>query len=135
MKVLQVMRVRRYRCGYEVRTELVESPCKEDAPLEMQIAYTPNGDYIGSPVRASRLVRDRGIQPQLSSPDNSVCSIGYSVKDGKWYGWSHRAIYGFRVGSTCKKGNCHYTPEKGAWTAKTMADAKQMAIDFANGVS
>lgn len=141
--------------------------------------------------------------------------VGFSPKDEKWYGWSHRAIYGFTVGSTCKKGDCHYTastpeemiddhaeffadiseesaaqhraecqiledrsgiriltapikvkastmetiendldnvdelPEvnlfedscyiikcgKGEWTAKTMEDAKQMAIDFNEGVS
>jgi hypothetical protein len=69
----------------------------------------------------------------------SVCCIGFSSKDGKWYGWSHRAIFGFKIGSTCKKGDCHYTPKssggKGAWKAKTIADARQMAIDFAEGVS
>lgn len=127
--------------------------------------------------------------------------VGYSPKEKKWYGWSHRAIYGFTIGSTCKKGDCHYkgrnleeqkeaainfwkdkyktnvrcvgiTENKegeqyfqikwdysdlvqnkklkeeisgtlhhikptglGEWTAKTMEDAKQMAIDFNEGVS
>lgn len=141
--------------------------------------------------------------------------VGFSPKDNKWYGWSHRAIYGFNVGSTCKKGDCHFVadnpeeliddhanffadisaesvqnhrnecqilpdrsgirilttpitlpvasisnlaegledidclPEemifkddfytiecgKGEWVAKTMEDAKQMAIDFNSGVS
>ncbi len=126
--------------------------------------------------------------------------VGFSLKDGKWYGWSHRAIYGFKVGSACNKGDCHYkgsdlkeqedaaigfwtdehhknvrcdgvveqdnekyfdikwnysgdVPNKklrntisgnlhhikdlgrGEWTAKTMEDAKQMAIDFNEGVS
>jgi hypothetical protein len=37
--------------------------------------------------------------------------VGFSPKDKKWYGWSHRAIYGFEIGSTCKKGDCHYTPK------------------------
>jgi len=37
--------------------------------------------------------------------------VGFSPKDSKWYGWSHRAIYGFEIGSTCKKGDCHYTPK------------------------
>ena len=36
--------------------------------------------------------------------------VGFSPKDGKWYGWSHRAIYGFEIGSTCKEGDCHYQP-------------------------
>ena len=126
--------------------------------------------------------------------------VGFSPKDGKWYGWSHRAIYGFEIGSTCKKGDCNYkgsdiqeqkdaairfwenddyrnvrcdgiveqdgekffdikweylsaTPNKklhgttggsmhhikslgrGEWTAKTLDDAKQMAVDFNEGVS
>lgn len=34
--------------------------------------------------------------------------VGYSPKEDKWYGWSHRAIYGFEIGSTCKRGDCHY---------------------------
>jgi hypothetical protein len=126
--------------------------------------------------------------------------VGFSPKDGKWYGWSHRAIYRFTIGSTCKRGDCHYRPVdkddflldmvrfwedeyklnvkgehcvqggvagvyvtweyntkvpnekargtisgvfnpypeefgRGEWTAQTMADAKQMAIDFCEGVS
>lgn len=126
--------------------------------------------------------------------------VGFSPKENKWYGWSHRAIYGFTIGSTCKKGNVHYiasnlkemeedairfyqneyyknvrsegvveeggdkyfqikweytddTPNKkvkgttggaksyigefgrGEWTAKTMEDAKQMAIDFCRNIS
>jgi len=141
--------------------------------------------------------------------------VGFSPKENKWYGWSHRAIYGFTIGSTCKKGSCYYvpaTPEeliegyagfyrdiseesylqhksecqtlddrsgirilpaprkipivsnenelmdaidgelilpeedisggpyiikcgRGEWTAKTLDDAKQMAIDFNEGVS
>lgn len=135
---------------------------------------------------------DREITEELTH------GVGYSPKEKKWYGWSHRAICGFEIGSTCKKGDCHYraaniedeleaaeifwsdenhrytkahlgrngdiyveweyeetTPNKnlrntiggcnwdydkknfgrGEWIAETMADAKQMAIDFNAGVS
>ena len=137
MKVLKVLSVRHYKCGYELRKEIVE--VEGNDPLEWTMAYTPNGDYIGDPKTAHRLVAKRGIQPIKASDTNGVCSIGYSVKDGKWYGWSHRALYGFKVGSTCKKGDCHYVPRrhggKGSWTAKTIVDAKRMALDFAEGVS
>lgn len=34
--------------------------------------------------------------------------VGFSPKENKWYGWSHRAIFGFGIGSTCKKGDCGY---------------------------
>ena len=132
--------------------------------------------------------------------DSLTHGVGYSPKTKEWFGWSHRAIYGFSIGSTCKKGDCHYigaTLEdqeqeaitfwaedyhlntnslgivqhagqdcfhikweysdtipneklrgtsvsqlhhvkplgKGEWVAKTMEDAKQMAIDFNAGVS
>ena len=100
-----------------------------------------------------KYLADREIIEQLTH------GVGFSPKDNNWYGWSHRAIYGFNIGSTCKKGDCHYiadTPEnidslpevnlfegeyyikkcgRGEWIAKTMEDAKQMAIDFNKGVS
>lgn len=133
-------------------------------------------------------------------------TIGFSESEQKWYGWSHRAVFGFGIDSKIKKGDCAYqaanindfmqaqlefwgkcsagymtnekveviydkikskytrvlvtadytdtvpneslrgtkyehfsdVPEsfgKGEWTAKTIEDAKQMAIDFAEGVS
>ena len=131
--------------------------------------------------------------------------VGFSPTHGKWYGWSHRAIFGFAIGSTCGKGDCHFVPSskeefnakqlefwssdyhektwceegngktedhlgvrgvfinwvyndkvpnvklrgtkssnfypypekfgRGEWTAMTMEDAKQMAMDFNEGVS
>lgn len=141
-----------------------------------------------------KFLADREITDELTH------GVGYSPKDKKWYGWSHRAIFGFEVGSTCEKGNCHYNgnseedrleaalefwrdidhvdvrcegiitrgkdkyydlkweytdlvPNKslhgttggshhfitplgrGEWVAETMEDAKQMAIDFNEGVS
>lgn len=138
-----------------------------------------------------RFLADRDICEQLSH------GVGFSQKNNKWYGWSHRAICGFTIGSTCKKGDCHYKaaniedeleaaisfwssedhkrttarilddgkivveweysdkvknkkirntlcsveldydPEfgRGEWTAETLEDAKQMAIDFNKGVS
>jgi len=139
-----------------------------------------------------QFLADREITDELTR------GVGFSPKENKWYGWSHRAIFGFGIGSTCKKGDCHYraaniedeieaaerfwdeeshewtkaelkdngtihvsweygalTPNKklhntiggcdwhydpnnfgrGEWVAKTMEDAKQMAIDFNEGVS
>jgi len=156
-----------------------------------------------------KYLAERGITDELTH------GVGFSPKDNKWYGWSRRAIYGFEIGSTCVKGDCHFVadnPEemiddyanffadidqkiadkhraecsilpdrsgilinheghvlpvamdmeeafksiksgielpkeriligtsiqkcgRGTWTAKTMEDAKQMAIDFNEGVS
>ena len=137
---------------------------------------------------------ERDITVQLTH------GTGYSPKRREWFGWSHRAICGFKIGSTCHKGDCHYigasleeqeeeairfwkdenhlnttcegiieedgerffeitwtyneaVPNKklrgqiggtrhhigplgkGEWTAETWMDAKQMAIDFNEGVS
>jgi len=52
-----------------------------------------------------KYLADREITKELTH------GVGFSPKDNKWYGWSHRAIYGFEVGSTCKKGDCHYVPK------------------------
>ena len=135
----RILRERVNKFGYVLRRELVENPCIGEKPIDWTMVYTPNGEYIGAPKDADYLTRVKGIFPQISSPENSVCSIGFSAKDGKWYGWSHRAIFGFKIGSKCRKGDCHYIPRrhggKGEWLAKTVADAKQMAIDFASSVS
>jgi len=50
--------------------------------------------------------------------------------DRKWYGWSHRAVYGFKVGDKIKKGDVIYKGHE-----YTIKDAKQAAIDFADEVS
>src|SRR5690606_8505321 len=36
--------------------------------------------------------------------------IGFNPKEQKWYGWSHRAVYGFGIGSECKQGHSGYEP-------------------------
>jgi len=77
----------------------------------MKSAYTfPDGYYIGGPKDAYNLCARRGIKPQLRTDNSKTCSIGFCDKESKWYGWSHRAIYGFGIGSTVKKGNCGYSP-------------------------
>ena len=52
----------------------------------------------------------RGITEQFHSPKHKVACVGFNPTANKWYGWSHRAIYGFTEGSTCKRGDCHYVP-------------------------
>ena len=64
-----------------------------------------------------KFLADREIIKELTH------GVGFSPRDNKWYGWSHRAIYGFGVGSTCKKGDCHYR-------AKNEQDEIEAAIKF-----
>lgn len=63
-------------------------------------------------------------------------SIGFSEKEQKWYGFSHRAICGFKVGDKCKGDlglGDDYTFKEGD-ILKTLDDCKQRAIDFAKSV-
>ena len=116
-------------------------------------ARNKEGDYIGDIKRAESLCDVHGIAPEKASDENEVCSIGFSETEQKWYGWSHRAWYGFGIGDIVEEGDC--TASSG-WTedyisehfpdgdpavlpigfeAKTLDDAKRMAIAFASSVS
>lgn len=172
-----------------------------DGETTMRAAVNAAGNYIGDEETAQYLCDERGIAPEIGTPGNSVCSIGFNEAEQKWYGWSHRAMFGFGVGSTVKKGDCGYVPVdwpdflddaerfwrgdnhlhvtatrgvddqglecahvaweydkavpnkklrstisgtvmyppaewgRGEWTAATLDDAKQMAVDFADSVS
>ena len=136
--------------GYEVRTELHDNPDQAYPPIEMKSAYTKQGKYIGDPATAKILCVDNQIKPELITPEHNVCSIGFCENDQKWYGWSHRAIYGFQVGDVVKEGDCCASS---GWTeeylkthkddkilpvgfkAKTEEDCKKLAIAFASSVS
>ena len=166
-----VLSKKRYKAGYEVREELSPTnfeavPIGETDKNTQEIidfindhkgehvivksAYTPTGHYIGNPKTARFLIIRRGIKPELADPSHKVCSIGFCEKDQKWYGWSHRAIFGFGIGDIVKEGDC--TTNSG-WTdeylkeypeddislpigfqAKDLVDAKRMALAFASSV-
>lgn len=53
--------------------------------------------------------------------------------DGKWYGWSHRALYGFKSGDKVKAGDVCYSGKD--FIIKDEADAKRQAERFAKSVS
>lgn len=166
--------VRKDQAGYEIWREqsrlpnytamsLDEKPETEDVSeliqeiegasgqtVTMEVAYTPSGQYIGTPKVATFLCNKRGIAPQTPTQDGKVCCIGFSDKDQKWYGWSHRAIYGFKVGDVAAEGDCvcssgwtdaylaEHPEDDGrlpvGFEAKTLADAKRMAVAFAESV-
>lgn len=61
-------------------------------------------------------------------------SIAFSEKEGKWYGWSHRAIYGFGVGHTVKDNGDDMPMSMAGKTAKIIEDTNKMAIAFSKEV-
>lgn len=140
MTATQVLNVRKYKVGYEIRTELVDPEFENtDELMEMKTAYTPDGKYIGKSKWAHWLCHKRGIKPELRTPTSNVCSIGHSEKDNKWYGWSHRAIVGFGIGDKIfeEEYGDENTPfiNHGSVPIVTMADARKSASNFAKYVS
>ena len=120
-----------------------------EKPTFMASLCTQEDGYIGSIDSLTKFILENGIIPE-GEKDFKVCSYGKSVKDGKWYGWSHRAIHGFQIGDEVKEGDCcassGYTddylkehPEENkalpiGFIAKTEEDSKKMAIAFAESV-
>jgi len=149
VNVTEVIRERKYKAGYVVRDEYWDS--FGEKTLMKRMAYTPNGDWIGTSKEAHRLVVKYGIAPEKIRQTDCICSIGFSERDQKWYGWSHRAMCGFGIGDVVKEGDCtamsgwtaeylSQHPEEDmslpvGFTAKTLDDAKRMAIAFADSVS
>jgi hypothetical protein len=88
-----------------------------------------------------RLAQRFGIeQREKRTSTSQVCSIGFSPGKKKWYGWSHRAVYGYGVGDKAFPDPKSFPgldhPPKKEWaTIKTMDQAKQAAKNFAAYVS
>jgi hypothetical protein len=143
----EVLSVRNYKAGYQVRTERLTD--NVNPPVTLRTAYTPDDEYIGTSRWAYRLCKVRGIKPEIR-PGGFVCSIGFSEQAQKWYGWSHRALFGFSIGDTVEEGDCcassgwtdEYLEEHPeadmrlpvGFEAKTLDDARKMAIAFASSV-
>jgi hypothetical protein len=120
-----------------------------DTPIEA--AYSAkDGGYVGE-WKDARWLHEKGIAPEIRPGScGSVCSIGFCDREQKWYGWSHRALYGFGIGDVVEKGSCcassGWTDEYLAehpeadeslpvgFKAETLDDAKRMAEAFAEGV-
>lgn len=98
----------------EIVTALEGIAEKARHPAEMETCYTTDGDWIGDPDTAKYLCEDRGIYPVHADeiPKGALipCSVGFCEREQKWYGWSHRAIFGFGILSVVKRGDCAYQP-------------------------
>lgn len=130
----ELISIRKYKAGYEIRYELWEH-FSTTKPTPMKSAYTPKGEYIGSSATAHYLCVKRNITPTLKTSKSNVCSIGFCSPEQKWYGWSHRAIYGFGVGDVINNDDVVASVFPIGYKIKTIEDAKKVAIAFADGVS
>ncbi len=102
----------------------VPFPAKKDDPA--MVHNKPGG------ISCERLDEKKDFKKQHGIEEVS-CGLGWSEKEQKWYGWSHRAIHGFGVGD--KAMECYPSGNKEGKKCKTLEDCKQAAIAFANSVS
>ena len=76
-----------------------------------------------------------GIIGEKRTPTSTVNSFGKSKYTGEYFGWSHRAVAGFKVGDTVKPDTCGNIKPGKEWIIKTEDEARQQAIAFAKEVS
>jgi len=133
MGAKKVLKVRNYTAGYMVVTYLMgkeEHGATRD--WEHEVAFSIDGVYLGLKKDAHYLMVKRGIIPMKRDFMRMNASIGFSPKEGKWYGWSHRAIFGFKPGMVGKKGHIGIKP---GHRLKNWVEARQAAERFAQEVS
>jgi hypothetical protein len=112
----------------------------DDEPVNLESAYTHYGDYIGNPDMAKFICDKMKILPQLACEGDNICTIGFCPDDGKWYGWSHRAIVGFRIGDRLfeqdypEANDDTLFTEYGDKVIVNRKEAKQAAINFADSI-
>jgi hypothetical protein len=111
---------------------------QEPQSSKMIAARNKVGDYIGDKDMANFLAK-HGIAAELNCDDHDVCSIGWSERGQKYFGWSHRAIIGFGIGDMIFEEDFECdddTPfvKHGRRRIETKEDAKLAAKNFAEYV-
>lgn len=108
---------------------------ENNAPKAKLLRYADKGDR-------DKYFKEHGIKPQKADPSHSACSIGFSEKEQKWYGWSHRAMCGFGIGHKVKEGDCGADGwaegQKGikpGFVCETIDDCEKVARAFARSVA
>lgn len=85
---------------------------------------------------ASNEVTELGCYKDFNPESTDVACFGFSETEQKWYGWSHRAFFGFGIGHVAKRGDIGVgdgnIPD--GFEVKTLDDAKKCAITFAKNI-
>lgn len=86
-----------YHKAMKALCDYVDTWCARRGWMISCVALDGSMAYVGNLRTAYFLYVERGIAPELRTDKQKVCSVGYCKREGKWYGWSHRAIYGFNT--------------------------------------
>lgn len=111
---------------YDVFKQMVQIGDTPSDTMEMTSVKSKAGDYAGDVSDVKAFFDKRGIAPELRDPQANVCSIGWSEKEQKYYGWSHRAFHGYGIGDKSFDGR---------HTIETKEQARESASAFAEDVS
>lgn len=84
----------------------------DEVPMKMHVAYTKceKNFYLGNLKTAQFITEEMGITEQLQ-PVNGVdgtVAVGFNPTTQQWFGWSHRAIASFEIGTQVAKGDCAF---------------------------
>lgn len=124
------------------------------SPVHFIDYCTKDRHYIASvnDTEHVQFLLEHGINPEPALPSSNVCSIGFSQKEQRWYGWSHRTWASFNIGDAVDSDDhvcatsgwteeyLRMHPEKDVvlpvgFTARTLEDARKMAVAFAEAVA
>lgn len=82
---------------FNVVEQVVQGSVPDFTYKEISI-MSKSGEYAGPSSMIRTFLEKHGVAPETSGKESHVCSIGWSEKNHKWYGWSHRAWAGFGIG-------------------------------------
>ncbi len=138
----------------EIKSTILEEykiKIEETTGIKMIFVYNKDDKYIGTLKDFEMYIEKFGLSQIQTYNNKNVCSIGFNEEKQRWYGWSHRGICSFGIGSVVEEDS--YCASSG-WTeeylqehpdenlslpvgfkAETLEDAKRMAIAFADSVA
>jgi len=111
---------------YDVVEQLVQMGTAPDDTMPTLSIMSKDGDYAGDASDMRKFFDKHGIAPELREEDANVCTIGWSEKKQKWFGWSHRATSSYGIGDKSFDGRHEI---------QTLEQAKVSASAFAEDVS
>lgn len=133
---------------FELRSENISGAVLN--PTVMWSCYSKqDGSYVGTPEDTIRYLH-LGIREFYTRNGGKVACIGWDPEKRLWYGWSHRAIYGFGIGHIVQEGSIvrsngwiegcpeyeeseRIKPQVG-YVARTRSDCRYLAERFAEAV-
>ncbi len=111
---------------YDVVLQTILLRADTEETYTVESILNKGGDYAGAADSARRFFDKHAIAPEMRTENSGVCTIGWSERDQKYYGWSHRAFHGYAIGDRSSDGTCR---------VETKAQARESAAAFAEDVS